>query len=233
MADERYNLGKTVKNYEYEKFENTANTDVHGFEATEYVNRSTSNNIGDFDEAYIDNFEDLYDVPYAATHTSIGVVTPMEYYANCADVTSEQKLRLTAEQETSVVPTYFWLETLKNWCTYRYVPFALNDRKEVCYGGAVLCVWDGQSQFVQLDTILQQQYSCQLTLKQIQNDVDAIKDDNDVLAKQQLDRYKNIILANLFVYRFPYERLNTVAVNRVYSAVKTPDFDVTYTTYYR
>lgn len=226
MADERYNLGKTVKNYEYEKFKNEKYADVHGYEVSEYIAHSDDSTVDSFDDANIDKFEQIYNVPYAQTHTTDGIVTPMEYYQNIHD-TSDSKFRLSStEANATTVPVYFWVETLKNWCTYVFSVTSLNNKKQPCFGIADLHVWNGQNCFIRLSDIMQQQYSCQLTLTQMKKYVDEYKKSKDQKAKELLDRYKNIVLANMCMYRFPYERLHTTDVVRIYHPKHDPDYDV-------
>lgn len=225
MADERYDLGKTVKNYEYEKYKNKTIVDVHGFEATEYLARSNDNVVDSFNETNIDKFEEIYSVPYAQSHTSDGIITPMEYYQNMHDM-SDSKLRLSSANASTSEPMYFWVETLKNWCTYVFTTTSLNNKKKPCYGIANLHIWNGQNNFISLSDIMQQQYSCQLTLKQLRDYIDAYKTNKDQKAKDALDRYKNIVLANMYMYRFPYERLHTTDVTRIYHPKHNPDYDV-------
>lgn len=231
MADERYNLGKTVKNYEYEKFKGKNYTDVNGYEATDYVERTVDTAVDSFNDDNIDKFEKIYNVPYAQSHTSDGIVTPMEYYQNMHDM-SDSKLRLSSASTNTSEPVYFWVETLKNWCTYVFTATAFNNKKKPCYGVANLHVWDGQHSFMSLSDIMQQQYSCQLTLKQIQDYVSSYKDSKDQKAKDALDRYKNIVLANMYMYRFPYERLHTTDVTRIYHPKHNPDYDVNDTSFF-
>jgi len=231
MADERYNLGKTVKNYEYEKYKNNAKTDVHGFESAEYIARTDGDSVDSFDDNNIDVFEQIYNVPYAQSHTTDGVVTPMEYYQNVHD-TSDSKLRLSSTTASAAEPVYFWVETLKNWCTYSFSVTTYNNRKKPCFGIANLCIWNGQNDFIKLSDIMQQQYSCQLTLQQIHDYVSAYKASKDSKAKTALDRYKNVVIANMYMYRFPYERLHTTDVMRIYHPKNKPDYDVNDTSFF-
>lgn len=212
MADERYNLGKTVENYDYKKYENA---NEYSFEQETWTT-TTDSDISDILPDDVSKLKDLADVPYANLYSSDGVITPMEYYGNLAEVT-DSKLKLTSKNNSSTVPTYFWVETLKNWCTYTY--YKINDY----YGIAVLNVWNGRNNWYQLDKILQEQNANQLTKRQLYDYVDSYSGQDDI--KDKLERYTKLLIANSTTYRFPYAALHTTHVCRVYRPVKTPDYD--------
>jgi len=64
MADERYNLGKTVKNYDYKKYQNYADFENYGFEKSEYTTKTdVDSNIILPDD--VSKLKELSDIPYA------------------------------------------------------------------------------------------------------------------------------------------------------------------------
>ena len=75
---------------------------------------------------------------------SPGFITPMEYYANNSTVDAKYEGKL--ENITNIVtePVYFWVETLKNWCTY-----TVYKASDACTG-AELCIWNGFDDFIPL-----------------------------------------------------------------------------------
>ena len=143
-----------------------------------------------------------------------GIVTPMEYYGKLVDV-HEQKLRLSSNN-SSDIPVYFWVETLKNWCTYIYNK--LNDY----YGIALLAVWNGQNGWNILEKILQEQNANQLTKGQLYN----ILDNYSASYKEDIERYTKLLIQNSTVYRFPYESLHTTYICRVYKPYYNPNYSV-------
>lgn len=209
MADERYNLGKTVKNYDYKK-----KKDKFSFEQETWTARTDSGE-SEFLPDNVEALKDLSSIPYASLYSSEGIVTPMDYYGNLVSVT-DSKLKLTSKSLSTDIPVYFWVETLKNWCTYTYNK--INDY----YGIATLNVWNGQNGWDLLDKILQEQNANQLTKRQVYDFVDNYDGNN---YKKQLERYTKILIANSTKYRFPYESLHTSYVCRVYRPYKTPDYD--------
>lgn len=210
MAVERYNLGKTVENYDYKK-----KKDKFSFEQETWTTRTDSGK-SEFLPDNVDALKDLSNVPYAQLYSSDGIVTPMEYYGNLVDVT-DSKLQLKSKNSSSDIPVYFWVETLKNWCTYTYNK--INDY----YGIATLNVWNGQNNWDQLDKIIQEQNANQLTKRQVYDFVNEYDGHN---YKEELERYTKILIANSTKYRFPYESLHTSYVCRVYKPYKTPDYDI-------
>ena len=75
---------------------------------------------------------------------SLEFITPMEYYAqhSAAETSFDGKLESTVNIPTE--PVYFWVETLKNWCTYKGT--VASDACTV----AELYIWNGFNDFVPL-----------------------------------------------------------------------------------
>lgn len=213
MADERYNLGKTVENYDYKKWPNYKDFENYGFEQSKYTTTADADTSIILPDD-VSRLKELADVPYASLYSPNGVVTPMEYYGKLVD-TAEQKLRLS-NANSSDIPVYFWVETLKNWCTYIYSK--LNDY----YGIALLAVWNGQNGWNILEKILQEQNANQLTKGQLYN----IVDNYNAYYKEDLERYTRLLIQNSTVYRFPYESLHTTYLCRVYKPYYNPNYSV-------
>ena len=71
-------------------------------------------------------------------------ITPMEYYSQNSTPDANYDGKLENITNVKSEPVYFWVETLKNWCTY--TPYKASD---ACIG-AELCIWNGFDDFIPL-----------------------------------------------------------------------------------
>lgn len=136
-------------------------------------------------------------------------ITPMEYYSTSkgGDVAlfNDDQLKSTAATNTDI-PVYFWVETLKNWCTFTYQ--TLN---ETSCTEAQLNVWNGLNGWYPLGNLLDFSKNYYVT-PEILNNLDPSKpEDQDKFAKFLMyTSYK------LSMYNFPLEKMHTINIDRVY-----------------
>ena len=71
-------------------------------------------------------------------------MTPMEYYSKNSTPDSDYDGKLENITNVKTEPVYFWVETLKSWCTY-----TVYKASDACTG-AELCIWNGFDDFIPL-----------------------------------------------------------------------------------
>ena len=207
-----YYNGKIIINPTYSLYQHNSR---NGLQRRVFQEDVKTTGLTDLTQDQIEKMEDLTEIPYASMTSEGLFVTPMEYYegfnANRVEgslLTLENKVK----ENDSDIPVYFWVETLKNWCTYEY------EKLTDWNGFARLKVWNGRNGWHYLDEILQQQRSCQMTITQMQDArTDYLADRDAAKNLDRLNRYRNILVANSSLYRFPYEKLNTTVLQRVYT----------------
>jgi len=207
-----YYNGKIIINPTYSLYQHNSRNGLQRRVLQEDVKTT---GLTDLTRDQIEKMEDLTEIPYASMTSEGLFVTPMEYYEGFNANRVEGSL-LTLENKVKEndrdIPVYFWVETLKNWCTYEY------EKLTDWNGFARLKVWNGRNGWFYLDEILQQQRSCQMTITQMQDArTDYLADRDAAKNLERLNRYRNILVANSSLYRFPYEKLNTTVLQRVYT----------------
>lgn len=212
--------GKKITNYTYALYKQHG---VNGLERLAFVKDANAKDLEDLTQDQIEKMEDL-EIPYASM-TSTGLfITPMEYYdgkQNGKVEGSKLLLENVTQDVSEDIPVYFWVETLKNWCTYEY------EKLTEWNGFARLKVWNGKNGWYYLDEILQQQRANQLTAVQMNKCRDEYLAGIDTAKNLRLlTNYRNIIIANSALYRFPYEKLRTTVLQRVYTPTITPNWIV-------
>ena len=178
---------------------------------SQYVsNDNVVEQLGDFTQDDVDVVLTLYDALTNNAANKDRYVTPMEYYGSSADSTVElfedDRLSTTASKDEDA-PVYFWVETLKNWCTFSSV---VND--ETSCTEAKLCVWNGVNgwfDFSSLIGFVTQYYTTKEKLKSLDP---TNAEDKVVFAKFLL--YINFMMS---MYNFPLETLHTINIDRVYT----------------
>lgn len=222
-----YYMGKIIRNHAYSLYQNGSRK---GFQRIVFQADGKNTGPTALTDEQIEKMEELTEIPYASMTSEGLFVTPMEYYEGLIANRVEGSLLTlenTVKDNDSSIPVYFWVETLKNWCTYEY------EKLTDWNGFARLKVWNGKNSWLYLDEILQQQRSCQMTITQMQNarsDYLAGRDPDTNL--DRLNRYRNILVANSALYRFPYERLNTTVLQRVYTPTNEANWIVEDNTFF-
>lgn len=207
-----YYMGKIIRNHTYSLYQNGSRK---GFQRIVFQADGKNTGPTALTDEQIEKMEELTEIPYASMTSEGLFVTPMEYYEGLIANRVEGSLLTlenTVKDNDSSIPVYFWVETLKNWCTYEY------EKLTDWNGFARLKVWNGKNSWLYLDEILQQQRSCQMTIIQMQDArSDYLAGIDTATNLDRLNKYRNILVANSALYRFPYERLNTTVLQRVYT----------------
>ena len=158
----------------------------------------------------------------------------MEYYSGHTDssivVFNDRLSNVTKTIDLSEVPTYFWVETLKNWCYYTIEP-ADNECNI-----AMLNVWNGRDGWYRIDSIIDTVKKNYLTKEQIlelKNTVQHGATDADKLAaKNRLNTFIKAYTGLMLIYPFRVDLLNTVDIERVYRPIDIPDYEGHTTSHY-
>lgn len=207
-----YYMGKIIRNPTYSLYQRNSR---NGFQRRVFQADIKTTGLTDLTDVQIQKMEELTEIPYDSMTSEGLFVTPMEYYEGLITNRVEGSLLTLenkVEEDPNNIPVYFWVETLKNWCTYEY------EKLTDWNGFARLKVWNGINSWFYLDEILQQQRSCQMTITQMQDArLDYLADIEADKNLDRLNKYRNILVANSSLYRFPYERLNTTVLQRVYT----------------
>lgn len=77
-------------------------------------------NIGDFNEKNVKNCIELLDNDFQKFVLNTEFITPMEYYSSITTNALTYDSVIDDANAENAIPVYFWVETLKNWCTYEY-----------------------------------------------------------------------------------------------------------------
>ena len=126
----------------YYEFYNSGRNDRPNFafdRIQKFIEDISHQDVDLYSEDLIDSIIQAYDstIPFASC-----TCTPMEYYSGHTDssivVFNDRLSNVTKTIDLSEVPTYFWVETLKNWCYYTIEP-ADNECNI-----AMLNVWNGR-----------------------------------------------------------------------------------------
>jgi hypothetical protein len=149
-------------------------------------------------------------------------ITPMEFYEGTNDAVevefSSKLVAKTAADKTDI-PTYFWVESLKNWCYYDMT--TVNDACNI----AMLKVWNGKDNWLFLDNLLE---SAKLRyiprdeyakLRAEYQNIDTI-DDRKAEIKEILSDFADHTLSQLLVYPCNLDKLKTISIDRIYHGAK-------------
>lgn len=141
--------------------------------------------------------------------------TPMEYYNTN---TVEQKIEGYEEESlsngtnssTGSTPTYFWVETLKNWCTFGCEVIAEDECNE-----AELRIWNGVNAWLPLANIIAYYRDTFVPIERVKT--------LDLTKQTDLQLFQNfckILTYKQNTYNFPIEQLHTVEIDRVYHSIE-------------
>lgn len=176
---------------------------------SKYIVDRVITNIGNFTRDDIDVVIQMYDALANNKFNKDRFITPMEYYGSSTsenvELFEDDKLKTTAKNDEDM-PTYFWVETLKNWCTFKYE--VVDDTSCV---EAKLCVWNGFNGWYDFGSLLDFvncYYVPKETLASLDPDDPA---DKTVFANFMI--YLNFMMS---MYNFPLETLHAINIDRVY-----------------
>lgn len=145
-------------------------------------------------------------------------MTPMEFYEGATDAVevdfSSKLVAQTAATKTDI-PTYFWVESLKNWCYYD-----LTTVDEAC-NVAMLKVWNGKDNWQFLDNLLESSKLRYIPKDAYQRLLDEYDNPNTSASrktdiKEMLSSFTEHMLAQYMAYPCNLERFKTITIDRIY-----------------
>lgn len=149
-------------------------------------------------------------------------ITPMEFYEGTNDAVevefSSKLVAKTAADKTDI-PTYFWVESLKNWCYYDMT--TVNDACNI----AMLKVWNGKDNWLFLDNLLESaklryipsaEYAKLRAEYKNPNTIPLRKDEIKVI----LSDFSDHILSQFLVYPCNLDKFKTISIDRIYHGAK-------------
>lgn len=142
-------------------------------------------------------------------------ITPMEYYSKNTTSDSNYDGKLENITNVKIEPVYFWVETLKNWCTY--TEYKASD---ACTG-AELCIWNGFNDFIPLYKYIDTTREEVPTLDEL-NKIKSKYTSNPVswenLTPEERtimrNAYEQLLLRTMQFRGFDFNRLKTVDISR-------------------
>jgi hypothetical protein len=148
-------------------------------------------------------------------------ITPMEFYEGTSDAVevefSSKLVDKTAADKTDI-PTYFWVESLKNWCYYD-----MTTDNNAC-NIAMLKVWNGKDNWLFLDNLLES-----AKLRYIPRDeYTKLRDEYQTTSiatrkaeiKKILSDFADHILSQFLVYPCNLDKFKTISIDRIYHGAK-------------
>lgn len=213
-----------IKQFEFSNNKYQDNSKEFTFECNEYVVGTVSAVGGiEYRQELEDSLLGTYDITQPML-TSMNQ-TPMDYYSgvrNNGRVEFDDQLSNKSDEtaKTADEPTYFWVETLKNWCYY-----SLAQIDDAC-NIAVLNVWNGMDGWLQLDTILENTKKDFISRKRAKELIDLYNQDPTAHPeiKAKLDKYIKLATSLLMIYPFRTETLKTISIDRLYIPKVKPDY---------
>lgn len=222
MFEEEYEhmvVAVDEEHFTYVNFDNTGSYPRGFLTKPFYETKSQTDSINYTDQTLEDNISmtDTLIIPLSDDY-----ITPMEFYEGTNDAVevefSSKLVDKTAADKTDI-PTYFWVESLKNWCYYDMT--TVNNACNI----AMLKVWNGKNNWQFLDNLLE---SAKLRyipraeytklLDEYQN-IDTIEDRKDEI-KKILSDFSDHILSQFLVYPFNLDKLKTISIDRIYYGAK-------------
>lgn len=224
MFEEEYEhmvVAVDEEHFTYVNFDNTGSYPRGFLTKPFYETKSQTDSINYTDQTLEDNISmtDTLIIPLSDDY-----ITPMEFYEGTNDAVevefSSKLVDKTAADKTDI-PTYFWVESLKNWCYYDMT--TVNNACNI----AMLKVWNGKNNWQFLDNLLE---SAKLRyipraeytklLAEYQN-IDTTEDeDRKAEIKKILSDFADHILSQFLVYPFNLDKLKTISIDRIYYGAK-------------
>ena len=143
-------------------------------------------------------------------------ITPMEFYEGTTDaVEVEFSSKLVAETaaDKTDIPTYFWVESLKNWCYYDMT--TVNDACNI----AMLKVWNGKNNWQFLDNLLESaklRYIPRDEYTKLLEEHKNTTPERKAEIKEILSDFADHILSQFLAYPFNLDKLKTISIDRIY-----------------
>lgn len=222
MFEEEYEhmvVAVDEEHFTYVNFDNTGSYPRGFLTKPFYETKSQTDSINYTDQTLEDNISmtDTLIIPLSDDY-----ITPMEFYEGTNDAVevefSSKLVDKTAADKTDI-PTYFWVESLKNWCYYDMT--TVNNACNI----AMLKVWNGKNNWQFLDNLLES-----AKLRYIPRDEytklraeyknTSTTDARKVEINKILSDFADHILSQFLVYPFNLDKLKTISIDRIYYGAK-------------
>jgi hypothetical protein len=219
VYDEHMVVAVDEENVTYVNFDNTGSYPRGFLKKLFLIPQIQTEPINYTDKALEDNklMTDMLIIPLSDDY-----ITPMEFYEETSDAVevefSSKLVAKTAADKTDI-PTYFWVESLKNWCYYDMT--TVNDACNI----AMLKVWNGKDNWQFLDNLLESaklryiprdEYTKLLAEYQNTSTVPARKAE----IKDILSDFADHTLSQILVYPCNLDKLKTISIDRIYHGAK-------------
>lgn len=182
----------------------------HGFEQMNRIHREAVEVNPEFV-----NGDSLIDAYSRYIEMSLAYITPMEYYTNNSTVDTTFEGKLESITNVTTEPVYFWVETLRNWCTYTSY-----EAPDGACTGAELCIWNGFNDFVPLykyiDTVRYEVPTFDV-IKQVALRSKTRAEWNTLTPEQKTlltTTYQQLLLRSMQFRGFDFNRIKTVDIER-------------------
>lgn len=172
------------------------------------------------DQALEDTFKQMSDT--LIIPLSDDYITPMEFYEGTSDAVevefSSKLVDKTAADKTDI-PTYFWVESLKNWCYYDMT--TVNDACNI----AMLKVWNGKDNWQFLDNLLESAKLRYIPSAEYTKLLAEYKNPNTIPLrkaeiKEILSDFADHTLSQFLVYPCNLDKFKTISIDRIYHGAK-------------
>lgn len=143
-------------------------------------------------------------------------ITPMEFYEGTTDaveVEFSSKLVATTAADKTDIPTYFWVESLKNWCYYDMT--TVNDACNI----AMLKAWNGKDNWQFLDNLLESaklRYIPRDEYTKLLAEYKNTTPERKAEIKEILSDFADHTLSQFLAYPFNLDKLKTISIDRIY-----------------
>lgn len=144
-------------------------------------------------------------------------ITPMEFYEGTTDAVevefSSKLVAKTAANKTDI-PTYFWVESLKNWCYYDMT--TVNDACNI----AMLKAWNGKDNWQFLDNLLESAKLRYIPRDEYTKLLNEYKNTSNTVRKDEIKKilsdFADHTLSQFLAYPFNLDKLKTISIDRIY-----------------
>lgn len=218
VYDEHMVVAVDEEHATYANFDNTGSY-PRGFLKLFYKPQIATEPINYTDQALEDNIAmtDMLIIPLSDDY-----ITPMEFYEGTTDAVevefSSKLVAKTAADKTDI-PTYFWVESLKNWCYYDMT--TVNDACNI----AMLKVWNGKNNWQFLDNLLESAKLRYIPRDEYSKLLNEYKNTSTTPERQDeikkiLSDFADHILSQFLAYPFNLDKLKTISIDRIYSGAQ-------------
>lgn len=228
VYDEHMVVAVNEEHATYVNFDNTGSYPRGFLKKLFYKPQISAEPIKYTDQALEDNISmtDTLIVPLSDDY-----ITPMEFYEGTTDAVevefSSKLVAKTAADKTDI-PTYFWVESLKNWCYYDMT--TVNKYVNAC-NIAMLKVWNGKDNWLFLDNLLESAKLRYIPRDEYAKLLNEYKNTSNTVRKAEIKKilsdFADHILSQFLAYPFNLDKLKTISIDRIYSGAKANYMDPT------